>query len=168
MRIKTNFSSSPLAYQFTTTTKRSEISPLFSFFFTHLEDVSALVVLDSPAVALEDLGDLLLPEDAEEPVHEDLEPHGDGVRAVEDQGGQLEDVVRVDGDDAGGGRGAVGVESAQGAEVGVAGRRRRRERGRVGGGERVAAGGRGGGCCGCGRGGAEVVAQAEFVESCKG
>ena len=168
MRIKTNFSSSPLAYQFTTATNdlRSLLSSVF--FFTHLEDVSALVVLDRPPVALEDLGDLLLPEDAEEPVHEDLEPHGDGVRAVEDQGGQLEDVVRVDGHDAGGGRGAVGVECAQGAEVGVAGRRRRRERGWVGGGKRVAAGGRGGGCCGCGRGGAEVVAQAKFVESCKG
>lgn len=132
----------------------------------YLEDVSALVVLDRPPVSLEDLGDLLLPEDAEEPVHEDLEPHWDGVSAVEDEGGQLEDGVSGDGHDAGG---AAGVERAQCAQVGVvAGRRGRGQGWRVRGGERVAAAGCG--CCGSGGGrggGPEVVAQAELVQGLK-
>ena len=62
-----------------------------------------MIILQRPAEALEDLHHLLLPEDREQPVHQDLEPHGDGVGAVQHKGGHVEHDVGGDGLHAGGG-----------------------------------------------------------------
>ena len=55
----------------------------------YLENVTALVVLQSPPVAFENLNDVVLGQDRKEPVQQDLQPHGNGTHSIKDQRGYI-------------------------------------------------------------------------------